>query len=340
LLLALGAFAYFHSDLPLLGMESKNYTRFINIALLLAFLLVTAEALRLFWTWIRLRSLLTALNLLRLRRTFAKLIPVDARSLWGVSGNVKRVQYTFFLQQLEALLRLRTRLDDFSYPVIADAARCGLVFAQSNHARNPDQPPAISDGPMQMSKKFAAAIVETFDLVLYPRWSQENNSLYIETAAAIEQDTGHNVFAMPLSDDPSVQMAEEFVCFHYTAFVQIILARMRTMVLSMTWLFVAICFAIAFYPFVPRTQISIWMMVNLALIGFTVIYVYAGMERDATLSHITNTKPGNLGLEFWIKTTAFLAGPVIGILATQFPSISDFVLSWLQPGLDSLGGHG
>jgi hypothetical protein len=52
-----------------------------------------------------------------------------------------------------------------------------------------------------------------------------------------------------------------------------------------------------------------------AFLGFggVMILVYSQMSRDATLSHITNTK--------------------IGLLTTLFPSITDFALSWLQPGL-------
>ena len=75
--------------------------------------------------------------------------------------------------------------------------------------------------------------------------------------------------------------------------------------------------------------------IDLAFITATVIYVYSGMERDATLSYITDTKPGKIGGEFYIKMAAFLAGPVVGILTTQFPAISDSILGWLQPGLDA-----
>ena len=108
------------------------------------------------------------------------------------------------------------------------------------------------------------------------------------------------------------------------------------MTLSMIYLFVAICLAISFYPFVPRNSIGIWMMINLLFIGATVAYVYAGMERDETLSYITNTKAGRLSAAFYLKTASFLAGPVIGLLTTQFPAISESVLGWLQPGLDAL----
>ena len=60
------------------------------------------------------------------------------------------------------------------------------------------------------------------------------------------------------------------------------------------------------------------------------------MHRDATLSHITNKTPGELGLESWTKLFAFGVGPLIGLLTTLFPSITDFVVSWLQPGAQAI----
>ena len=66
------------------------------------------------------------------------------------------------------------------------------------------------------------------------------------------------------------------------------------------------------------------------------ILVYSQMSRDATLSHITNTKPGELGSEFWVRLFGFGLGPLIGLLTTLFPSITDFAFSWLQPGLAAI----
>ena len=66
------------------------------------------------------------------------------------------------------------------------------------------------------------------------------------------------------------------------------------------------------------------------------VFVYADMHRDATLSHITNTKPGELGSEFWVKIIGFGAAPLLGLLTTVFPELAGFLFSWLQPGLTSL----
>jgi hypothetical protein len=68
----------------------------------------------------------------------------------------------------------------------------------------------------------------------------------------------------------------------------------------------------------------------------TLVFVYAGMHRDATLSHVTNTTPGELGYEFWMKLLVFVAPPLLGLLTRVFPGMTDFFFAWLQPGLSSL----
>ena len=341
--LFVAAFAYLlNVGTPLLGMEGRAYAWIINIALLFAFLLTIAEAGRLFFTWKELQRLLTALSRLRLRRTFAKLRAIDGNSLWSVSGNVQRVQYHFFAQQLDAANRL-CRLNESGFLSVMTAVEFGKLFS-ANSADKIDagplwEKPIVSNTGRQIYIReiFNDAVTEVLNQLI-SQWATETDSLSLETAPAGKSDDERerNVFDMELCKDETVRAAEEFVCFHYIAFIQNILARMRTMTLSMIYLFVAICLAISFYPFVPRNSIGIWMMINLLFIGATVAYVYAGMERDETLSYITNTKAGRLSAAFYLKTASFLAGPVIGLLTTQFPAISESVLGWLQPGLDAL----
>jgi hypothetical protein len=243
---------------------------------------------------------------------------------------------------MDAARRLAPQLGGY-FPSVDDVLLCGRAFALK-YAGELDQGPlwekAIvrpgSNTTVYMRVVLADAVAQVIGTILLPAWNKEVTSLSLETTEATSDDGERNVPAMTLSENQTVRDAEEFVCFHYTAFIHNVLARMRTMTLSMAMLFVSVCFAVSFYPFVPRAQISIWLIVNLACIGVAVIYVYAGMERDETLSYITNTKPGHLSSEFWIKLAGFLAGPVIGIVTTQYPAIADTLLAWLQPGLGSL----
>jgi len=52
--------------------------------------------------------------------------------------------------------------------------------------------------------------------------------------------------------------------------------------------------------------------------------------------HVTNTTPGELGSEFWVKLLLFVSPPLLGLLTRVFPGITDFLYAWLQPGLSSL----
>jgi hypothetical protein len=332
------------NKLPLLSMESHSYAIWINLALLIAFLLTTAEAVRLYLSWIELRRLLLALNLRHLRRTFSRLRNVGPRSLWSVSGTVQRIQFLFFSRQLDAARRLQNHTE-FDLPRLCEAIEYGRRFsintAEKVSAGSRWEMPIEFQNDSQVASSrvvLADAVAEVLNEILLPCWADENISLNLECSPTESGATGSErpSFDIPLSKYPSIRAAEEFVCFHYIAFIQNVLARMRTMILSMIFLFVGVCLSISFYPFVPRTEIGLWLTANLAVIAAAVIYVYAGMERDETLSYITNTPPGRLSSEFYIKTATFLVGPVLGLLTTQFPAISESILGWLQPGLDAL----
>jgi hypothetical protein len=79
------------------------------------------------------------------------------------------------------------------------------------------------------------------------------------------------------------------------------------------------------------------MAVTLILVmGGVVGYVYAEMHRDVILSRLTSTSPGELGLDFWIKFASAAAIPVFSLLAAQFPSINQFLFSWLEPVLQAV----
>jgi hypothetical protein len=119
-------------------------------------------------------------------------------------------------------------------------------------------------------------------------------------------------------------------------FAQNILGRIRTIALGGLFLFLATAVAVTSYPFDPRPLLSGVLLLLFVVFGAVIVFVYADMHRDATLSHITNTKPGELGSEFWVKILGFGAARALGLITAIFPELSGFVFSWLQPGVNSL----
>jgi hypothetical protein len=133
-----------------------------------------------------------------------------------------------------------------------------------------------------------------------------------------------------------IEKAEELVCLVYLGFIQNILGRMRTLVMTILWLFVAATVSVATYPFDPKPFVSSTMLVLFVLLGAVIATVYAQMHRDSTLSHVTDTKPGQLGTDFWFKLISFGIGPLLGLLATIFPELIGSIFSLLQPSLASI----
>jgi hypothetical protein len=129
------------------------------------------------------------------------------------------------------------------------------------------------------------------------------------------------------------RLAEEFVCLVYVNFILSVLMRMRSLVMAAVGMFVFLLLSIGCYPFEPKQAMYSMLILVFLLIVVFVAFVYAQMHRDSTLSHITDTTPGELGLDFWIRLAGFTAVPLLSLFLAQFPAVNNFLFSWLEPAL-------
>jgi hypothetical protein len=157
----------------------------------------------------------------------------------------------------------------------------------------------------------------------------------IQVDPAGQQDDSHKQ-GPAQSANELIRNAEELVCLTYLGFAQNLLGRIRTIVLGGVSLFLAVTLAVSNYPFDPRPLLSGALLSLFVVFGGVVTFTYADMHRDATLSRVTNTNPGELGSEFWFKLLGYGAAPLLGLITQIFPEWSGFLFSWLQPGLSSL----
>jgi len=59
--------------------------------------------------------------------------------------------------------------------------------------------------------------------------------------------------------------------------------------------------------------------------------VSAQLHRDSTLSHITDTIPGELGLDFWTRIPTFFAIAVFSLVALGYPEFNNPLFSRVEP---------
>jgi hypothetical protein len=327
-------------DLMLHSLESTPFDRTLQATVAIAFCLLVLECAQLVSTWLSLKRLLLALNRTPLRRTFYALKGLSMFSLWSMSGTSSRSRYTIFSHQLESLHHLRTLLHSFDArdsadekirAVTEDTFKEGREFIKTLCSRA-DLAMINNPAGRRIRKIFRRCAEQTFNELILRQWSYETKSLDLAENGG---EPGSSE-VLPLSENVLTRHAEEFVCLTYIGYLQNLLGCMRTMALSILGLFAAIAFSLAFYPYTPRPAIVLSLLFLLLVVGSIVGWVYAGLSRDATISHITNTQPGALGTDFWIRLASFIGVPFVGLLAAQFPGITDFLVSWIEPGLNAV----
>ena len=349
--LALGEFG-------LRSLGDRRFGRMIFFGACLCIAMILADALQFLRTWSRLRQLLIYLDRLRLRRTLKALKGLSWDSVWKMSGNVLEQRYLLISRQLESMRNLTNLLDawkptdqkeiDAKNAALTRLKTCatkGTWFADwyvglcdlKHH-------PSVADvsSLQEFQDVLAATAACVMKQIILPAWNKESESQLIEVNKSEkagedkeEKDTQHADHS-PDPHKPWVQAAEEFFVLPYLGFIQNTIGRMRSMAMTMLVLFVAATLAVSSYPFDPLPVIGAIFLITFVLLGVIVIFVYAEMHRDATLSRITNTDPGKLGLDFWVKLVTFGIGPLIGLLTTLFPSMTDFIVSFVQPGAQSI----
>jgi hypothetical protein len=67
-----------------------------------------------------------------------------------------------------------------------------------------------------------------------------------------------------------------------------------------------------------------------------VVGVLMQLHRDPIMSRITNTAGNSLDMHFYLRIIAFGAVPLLTLLATNFPSIGRYLVSFVGPSLEAL----
>jgi hypothetical protein len=330
---------------PVRSLGAETYSIIFLLGLDICCSLSIVETCRLYQLWDELRRLLAFLDRLPLRRTLASLRGFSWGSVWKMSGNVLEVRYKVISRQMECMNHTIAALQELpkqtpgvkrSLDALVEMRKAGFKFADwySHNYMNPYVGDLTQFEIFQSSVAAASGIL--FAQLLVPAWRKEKESLLVEIQNKEKEKDESVSNPAPQARDTHVRNAEEFVCLNYLGFIQNILGRLRTMAMTVITLFVAAACSMSTYPFDPRQALSAVLIALFIISSGVIVKVYADMHRDATLSHVTNTKPGELGAEFWLKIAGFGFAPLIGVLTRIFPGFTDFIFSWLQPGVASL----
>ncbi len=126
---------------------------------------------------------------------------------------------------------------------------------------------------------------------------------------------------------------EEWIALVYIHFVRMVLIQIRSRLLTSVALYLLLVLSVTSYPFLNRHVLILALAVVFAILAATAVTTYAAINRDPILSRTTESQPGRLDIDFYVRAASMVGVPLLGLIASQFPEVSSFLFSWIEPGM-------
>jgi len=315
--------------------------------------LMLASGLRLAQIWGQVGKLLRELERSPVRQAFSRLKGESWSPIWQSGG--QEDEWTNLSRSFEVLNQIRIcdgSLDADLAKTINDAEQArkqihelfylaGGKKGSTTTSLPPGQLPKSSEELVRgMQEKFTqiqvllATVLNHALRVLQQYW---NSHIPDEDASAEKENDKPAKTAA--KDDRGAQLArllEGYVAIRYMTFIRAVLSHVKLLLIFLAISFSLMLISLNVYSFEPH-QSLIWSFTAIfAVIGVTALAVLMEAHRNEILSRISGTKPNQLGLSFYVRIASLGAAPLFTLLATHFPSIGRFLVSFFQPGLEAL----
>jgi hypothetical protein len=347
-----------------LSLDGVRFDTLYLIFLLTCVLLIANSMFNAWSSWKKCRALLLHLDRTPLRWAFRRIQGFSWKPLWGFSGGDLMSAYKPLSRSLEAFAHLGAGLKGSDYKGQAAYLqnRSNLVYSDLTHLRNAFAGPVGTSRAGQLRRYHDDVINRMYALqknlavmcsliwlaVLQKVWEADTRMVVAgpqdQLASTSDSDqadragekSGANGHSVAGRQDQPALLAEEFLSLVYINFIHRVLIRIRWLILAASSAFVLLLFSAKVYPFEPKTAIDGFFILLFVAVGGVVSMIFAEMHRDAMLSHLTKTNPGELGSDFWIRIVGFGAVPLLSLVATQVPGLNRLFFHWLKPMIDAL----
>ena len=314
--------------------ESQFYKSIYWILLYSCLFLVLYLAIHIVALWLDFRNLLRHIEMVPFRRGFIALKSLTWKPLWKLAGNGRDQFVQLLREEVDALVRIGN--SGLSNGPLHDAivvAHKALSTACSEFDSNPVSskiPGLFHDLQKSLASTASEALIYANE-----QWQKEPHTPPRDKSDSKDSDESIGTFE-PATEARTLGAVEHFLCLFYLNIILVPLRRLQTLILALAGVFIFVLVSYSSYPFESRESFHALLISLFFGISLVVSVVYGQMFASPLLSRITHTKPGELGLDFWVRLGTFVFIPLLGLLSVQFPEINNFLFSWLQPALQSI----
>jgi hypothetical protein len=149
-----------------------------------------------------------------------------------------------------------------------------------------------------------------------------------------EIDTHHEPENQQKISGPSkdeYELASRYVALHYSTYIGYVLHQLQNLLVGSSVCFALLMLGLNSFAFqAPQTLFHL-ASATFIIGGIFVLKALAQIERDPILSRLSGSKEGELGKDFYIRVLTFGTVPILTVLATEFPSIGQYISGLIQP---------
>jgi hypothetical protein len=317
--------------------ESLGYKIIYWTLLYSCLLLVCYLATQIVSLWLEFRKQLRGIENVPFRRGFSDLRNLTWKPLWKLAGSGREKFSELLVGEVDTLNKIlngpptNQRLEK----AIRNANESTNLLSEDYEPLiDPTCPPrgGLQEHFSDFQNRLATCVTEAL-IFANGRWKDE---CLVPASKAEDKDKNKEVTPEPPAADPAIRAVEYFLCLFYLNVILIPLRRLQTLILALAGVFVFVLISYSSYPFESRESFHALLISIFFAISLIVAVVYGQMYSNPLLSRITNTRPGELGLDFWVRLGTFVFVPLLSLLSVQFPELNNFFFSWLQPALQSI----
>ncbi len=146
------------------------------------------------------------------------------------------------------------------------------------------------------------------------------------------------------SSDPAseneqwVAQSKLFLASRVSAFLHLMLAQLKNLVVLVTAGLLLMLLAVSSYPFQPREGLMLFGWIAVLTVVTITMVIFVQMGRDKVISLLSHTTPGELNWSWEFALKVLLHGliPIMVLLGAQFPQAVGQIVSWFST---LQGGH-
>jgi len=315
-------------------LEALDITRLLLAVSMSIVILLMFDLLQFLWLWTELRGLLKSLDRPIFKRSFIPIKNFHWKSLWSFTGTSFSDRAEIEGAQIDCILELalKHRIPSFLRHArilkrLRNRYAKANVASLSAHKRRRNR--ALFYNLVQAAGNHAAVLVEGQRYSLPPITSPPTK-LREEDGGRFKDEEDE------LAQLPDWQQsAEKLLCLIYISFIQTIIARLRTLLVSIASLFSLATLGFAIYPFEPLSPLLFSGLVLIVMIAGAFYKVFSEMDTDRTLSRIVDGDDRKLEKGFYFKMAESLALPLLTLGSSFLPGGAGRLLEIVQ----TLFGH-